>query len=48
MRVHVNKGMPSFKKFMAFIYENDEIADMDIIKEQMNKAMLKYLEDARN
>jgi hypothetical protein len=48
MRVHVNKGMPSFKKFMSFIYQDDEIKDMDKIKETMNKAMLKYLQDARN
>lgn len=48
MRVHVNKGMPSFKKFMSFIYQDDEIKDMEKIKETMNKAMLKYLQDARN
>jgi hypothetical protein len=48
MRVHVNKGMPTYKKFMSFIYEDEQIKDMDRIKEQMNKAMLKYLQDARN
>jgi hypothetical protein len=48
MRVHVNKGMPTYKKFMSFIYEDDEIKDMDRIKEQMNKAMIKYLDNARN
>jgi hypothetical protein len=48
MRVHVNKGMPTYKKFMSFIYQDDEIKDMDRIKEQMNKAMIKYLDNARN
>jgi hypothetical protein len=33
---------------MSFIYEDEQIKDMDRIKEQMNKAMLKYLQDARN
>jgi hypothetical protein len=33
---------------MSFIYQDDEIKDMDKIKEQMNKAMIKYLENARN
>jgi hypothetical protein len=33
---------------MSFIYEDEQIKDMDRIKEQMNKAMLKYLENARN
>jgi hypothetical protein len=40
--------MPTYKKFMSFIYEDEQIKDMDRIKEQMNKAMLKYLQDARN
>jgi hypothetical protein len=40
--------MPTYKKFMSFIYEEDEIKDMDRIKEQMNKAMIKYLDNARN
>jgi hypothetical protein len=40
--------MPTYKKFMSFIYEDEQIKDMDRIKEQMNKAMLKYLENARN
>ena len=48
MRVHVNKGMPTYKKFMSFIYQDEEIKDMDKIKEQMNKAMIKYLANARN
>jgi hypothetical protein len=33
---------------MSFIYQDDEIKDMDRIKEQMNKAMIKYLDNARN
>jgi hypothetical protein len=40
--------MPTYKKFMSFIYQDDEIKDMDKIKEQMNRAMIKYLENARN
>jgi len=48
MSVHVSKGMPSFKKFMSFIYHDEEIKDMDRIKEQMNKAMSKYIENARD
>jgi hypothetical protein len=33
---------------MSFIYEDEVVKDMDKIKDQMNKAMLKYLENARN
>lgn len=44
MRVHVTKGMPSYKKFMSFLYENDAIkkAELDAIKLVMNNAVKKY------
>ena len=45
MRVHVSKGMPSYKKFMSFLNQDEQIKDLDKIKEFMNKAMSKYLKD---
>jgi hypothetical protein len=33
---------------MSFIYQDEEVKDIDRIKETMNKAMSKYLENARN
>lgn len=45
MRVHVSKGMPSYKKFMAFLYEDEQMSNdrLKQIKETMNKAMSRYL-----
>jgi hypothetical protein len=44
MRVHVSKGMPTYKKFMSFLYENDGIdkSELEAMKELMNKATEKY------
>jgi len=44
MRVHVSKGMPTYKKFMSFLYENDGIdkTELEAMKELMNKATEKY------
>lgn len=44
IRVHVTKGMPTYKKFMKFLYEDEEIENVDRIKEIMNKATAKYIE----
>lgn len=46
--IHVKKGaMPSFKKFMRFLYQTEPMqkATLDKIKETMNKAMAKYIAD---
>ena len=48
MRVHVQKGMPSYKKFMSFLYQDEQVKDIDQIKELMRKATQKYLDNARN
>ena len=46
IRVHVQKGMPSYKRFMSFLYENDAIKDdqLDKIKGIMNKKTAEYIE----
>lgn len=46
MRVHVSKGMPTYKKFMKFLYEDEQMRteQVDRIKDTMNKAMAKYIE----
>ncbi len=48
VRVHVSKGMPTYKKFMSFLYENEEMkADkLDKIKAIMNKKMALYIEQS--
>ncbi len=48
MTPHVSNGMPSYKKFMSFIYKDEEIKDIEKIKEMMNREMAKYMNNARN
>ncbi len=46
VRVHVSKGMPSYKKFMSFLYEGEEMRDeqKELIKAIMNRKTAEYVE----
>lgn len=47
IRVHVSKGMPSYKQFMKFLYEDDEMEQdkLDAMKKLMNAATEKYVKE---
>jgi hypothetical protein len=46
VRVHISKGMPSYKKFMSFLYEGEVMKDdqKELIKAIMNKKTAEYVE----